>query len=162
MDPRCILYVPLTESSGIDIEKTPILRWKWRVGNLPPRGDGREAATDDQAIGIYVGSGGMLNNKSISYRWDTDTPKGAEGNVTYAGGIAKIKWYTLRNKYDPQDRWIIEERNVAEDFKKAWGYVPKDVYVSISSNSQYTAAEASADLDWIEFASGPDKSKKKQ
>lgn len=143
----------ITDAKGVDLEKTPILKWKWRADKLPPGGDGRESKTDDQAIGVYVGSGGMLNSKSISYRWDTDTPKGSEGNVTYGGGIAKIKWYTLRNKDDSLGKWIVEERNVAEDFKKAWGYTPKDVYVSVCSNSQYTGTEASADLGWIEFVS---------
>lgn len=143
----------ITKAEGVDLEKTPTLRWRWKVDKLPLGADGRVAAKDDQAIAIYVGSGGMLSNNSVSYRWDTDTPRGAEGKVTYGGGMAKIKWYTLRNKEDSAGKWIVEQRNVAEDFKKAWGYYPKEVYVSVLSNSQYTGTDASADLDWIEFVS---------
>ncbi len=66
----------VTRIDGIDIEKTPILRWRWRVNRLPDRADGRQKTKDDQAIGIYAGSGSMLNNKSVSYRWDTpDAPR---------------------------------------------------------------------------------------
>jgi hypothetical protein len=144
----------ITKVGGVDLKKTPFLRWRWRAKTLPEGADGRRKARDDQAIGIYVGAGSALNNKSISYRWDTDTPKGAEGNCAYGLGFVKVKWYTLRNKEDAADgRWFIEERNVAEDFKKAWGFFPTEVYVSVSCNSQYTDSRAAADLEWIEFVS---------
>lgn len=144
----------VTRIEGIDIEKTPILRWRWRVNRLPDGADGRQKAKDDQAIGIYAGSGSMLNNKSVSYRWDTLTPLGSEGNCAYGLGTVKVRWHTLRNDKDsPGETWFIEERNLAEDFKNAWGYYPKDVYISVSCNSQYTGSRASADLDWIELDS---------
>lgn len=140
-------------TKGVDLKKTPVLRWHWRVTALPKGADGREAAKDDQAIGIYAGTGTMLNKKTVSYRWDTDTPKGSEGKCTYGAGTVKVKWYTLRNKDDGENKWFVEERNFAEDFKKAWGYYPGKVYLSVSCNSQYTGTRAAADLDWIEFTS---------
>lgn len=150
----------ITDAEGVDLKETPILRWKWRVDELPQGADGREKSKDDQAIGIYVGSGGMLSNKSVSYRWDTNTPKGSKGSATYGGGIAKVKWYTLRNKEEGTKKWIVEERNVAKDFEEAWGHLPKDIYVSVCCNSQYTGTEARADLEWIEFVSITDEDKK--
>jgi hypothetical protein len=137
----------------INLRKTPMLRWCWRVNVLPEGADGREENKDDQSIGIYLGSGNMFLKKSVSYRWDTDTPKGSVGNCAYGMGTIKIKWFTLRDKEDPLGEWFTEERNVADDFYKAWGYYPEDVYVSISCNSQYTGGKASADLAWIEIAS---------
>jgi len=142
----------VTKADDVDLNKTPILRWSWRVDKFPKGADGRVKAKDDQAIGIYVGTGSPLNNKSISYRFDTETPKGSEGSALYAMGAIKVKWYTLRNKKDSKNgEWFTEERNVAEDFKKAWGFIPVSVYISVACNSQYTASEAGADLDWIEF-----------
>ena len=121
---------------------------------MPEGADGRIKAKDDQAIGIYVGAGSALNNKSVSYRWDTETPRGAEGNCAYNLGRTKVKWYTLRSKNDTRDdQWFIEERNVAEDFKEAWGFYPQIIYLSVSCNSQYTNSSAVADLGWIEFFS---------
>ncbi|MGB3112898.1 MAG: DUF3047 domain-containing protein, partial [Candidatus Omnitrophota bacterium] len=70
----------LSRLNGVDLNKTPILRWKWRAPVLPDGANGKIGAKDDQAIGIYVGTGTMLNKKSISYRWDTETPKGATGD----------------------------------------------------------------------------------
>ena len=144
----------ITRITDVNITKTPFLRWRWRVASLPKGADGRVKAKDDQAIGIYVGTGNVLNNKSISYRWDTETPKGDSGNCAYGLGRIKVKWYTLRNKEDARGgQWFIEERNVAEDFKKAWGFYPEKIYLSISCNSQYTDSQAAADLNWIEFIS---------
>lgn len=146
----------ITRIDGVDIKKTPFLRWRWRATVLPAGADGRVRSRDDQAIGIYVGSGSKLNNKSVSYRWDTRTPRGAEGNCAYGMGTIKVRWYTLRNKEDLKDnKWFIENRNVAEDFKNAWGFYPEKIYLSVSCNSQYTNSQAVADLDWIEFIDAP-------
>ncbi len=144
----------ITTVHAVDLEKTPFLQWRWRAIVLPQGADGRERARDDQAIGIYVGTGRAFNNKSISYRWDTNTPKGAEGLCLYNMGMTRVGWHTLRNKEDAKTKeWFIENRNVAEDFKKAWGFYPHTIYLAISSNSQYTHSSAVADLDWIEFVS---------
>jgi len=144
----------VTFAEGVDLTKTPVMRWMWRVTELPAGADGRIRAKDDQAIGIYVGSGTALNNKSISYRWDTLTPKGTEGSSAYGLGGVKVKWYTLRNGEDAKPGvWIAEERNIAEDFRKTWGFTPTNIYLSVSSNSQYTRSRAAADLCWIDFVS---------
>lgn len=144
---------------NLDLEKAPFLTWRWKVETLPAGADGRHKEKDDQAIGIYVGTGSPLNSKSVSYRWDTDTPKGAEGNCAYGEGAIKVKWFTLRNAEDAKgNQWFIEKRNIMEDFKSAWGFYPKKIYISVSCNSQYTGTKAVADLDWIEFvASSPEK-----
>ncbi len=145
----------ICQITGVDLERTPILRWRWRVTELPEGADGRVKAKDDQAIGIYLGTGGMLSNKSVSYRWDTDTPDGAKGDCVYGGGTVKVKWYTLRNKEDAKHgKWYVEERDCARDFKEAWGFCPGKIFLSVCCNSQYTGTEAEADLDWIEFVSG--------
>ena len=67
----------IARPDGVDLQKTPVMRWRWRTTVLPEGADGRVKAKDDQAIGLYLGTGSPLNNKSVSYRWDTETPKGA-------------------------------------------------------------------------------------
>jgi hypothetical protein len=146
----------LTSLDTIDLTKTPTLRWSWRVITLPKGADGRIRSRDDQAIGLYIGTGSQLNNKSISYRWDTETPTGAEGDIAYGLGGVKVKWHTLRNKKDAANgNWYVEERNVAEDFKEAWGFYPEKLYLGVSCNSQYTRSEAEADLGLLEFIAPP-------
>lgn len=159
------LSMKATQASGalvrqmkeIDISKYPILEWRWRIVKLPTGADGRQPAKDDQAIGIYVGTGKLLGSKSVSYRWDTETPKGASDQATYGGGITRIKWFTIKNRLDCTDdgssEWFTERRHVATDFKKAWGFLPESVHISVSCNSQYTKSIAAAELAWIRFVS---------
>ncbi|MCP3968404.1 MAG: DUF3047 domain-containing protein [Lentisphaerae bacterium] len=143
-------------SVKVDLSKTPILRWRWRVENLPKGGDSRKQKKDDQAIAIYVGANDWLRKKSLSYRYENETPKGSKGLASYGGGIIKVKWFCLRDKKSGTGKWYIEERNIAEDFKKAFGFIPKEFAISICANSQHTGSETKAMLDYIEFVS-PDK-----
>lgn len=141
-----------THLEHVDLRKTPILRWRWRASVLPLGGDGRDTDKDDQAIGIYVSSGSVLRQKSIAYRWETDTPVGTEGDASYAAGIVKTKWFALRNKADVGG-FFVEERNVARDFERAFGFVPEEeVSIGVTCNSQYTGTSAAAELDWIELS----------
>ena len=133
----------------LDLKKTPIMRWKWKVVKLPTGGDARDNEKDDQAIGLYVGYGRVFQ-KSVSYRWETDTPVGAEGKVTYTR-VVSVHWHCIRNKDSAMGKWFVDERNLAEDFKKDFGEVPTDTITLISINSQYTSSKAEAYLEYIEF-----------
>jgi hypothetical protein len=144
------LMLPL---ENVDLMKTPVLRWRWRVLTFPEGADGRDAGKDDQAIGIYVGcKSGLVGHKSVAYRWETLTPAGSEGTASYAAGLMKVKWYCSRNQETGKEgTFVVEERNVAEDFEAAYGFIPENVSLGISSNSQYTGTQAAAHLDWIEW-----------
>ncbi len=144
-----------THLRNVDLHRTPILRWRWRVLRLPPGADGRVPRLDDQAIAIYVGYGGPLRQKTVAYRWETDTPVGTEGEASYAGGIVKTKWIAVRNARDGTGEFFVEERNVARDFQRAFGFVPDDITISVVSNSQYTGSSTAAELDWIALAPAP-------
>ncbi|MFA6714304.1 MAG: DUF3047 domain-containing protein [Victivallaceae bacterium] len=135
----------------VDLTKTPVLRWRWRVNAFPKGADGRNRSKDDQAIVIYVGANDWMFKKSIAYRWETDTPVGCEGSSRYAGGTVIVKWFCLRNQQSGKNKWIIEERNIADDFKKAFGFIPKEFVLSIGANSQNTKSESLAFVDFIEF-----------
>ncbi len=138
----------------IDLTKTPLLKWRWRVTVFPTEADGREPKKDDQAIGIYISEGSRLRQKSLAYRWETETPVGEEGSAKYGLGVVTVKWISLRNKNDADgETFFEEERNLAEDFEKAFGYIPKKFNISISCNSQYTNSKAEAQLDWIKICS---------
>jgi hypothetical protein len=134
----------------VNLRKTPLLSWRWKAVTLPRGGDGREGGTDDQAVAIYIGTG-RVNYKAIGYRWETDTPKGVEETISYGFGRIKIKWFCLRNKTDDLGKWYVERRNIAKDFRKAFGYIPDKLAVSVAGNSQYSGTSAEAEVDWIEF-----------
>ncbi|MEO8602805.1 MAG: DUF3047 domain-containing protein [bacterium] len=140
----------------VDLNRTPTLRWRWRALALPTDADGRVSERDDQAIAVYVSHGGILGQRSIAYRWETKTPIGAEGTATYAAGVVKTHWIALRNEQDGLGTWFTEERNVAADFQRAFGFIPDDPIIAITCNSQYTDSHAAAELDWIELTGTPE------
>ncbi len=133
-------------SANIDLKKTPIMRWRWRV--LEPV---KPTKLDDQALVIYFGAQSWLRNKSIAYRWESELPKGATGTASYAAGFVKVHYQVLRDAETPIGQWVTDSANVLEDFKKVYGYVPDEFAVSVGANSQYTGSHCVAELDYIEF-----------
>jgi Protein of unknown function (DUF3047) len=129
----------------LDLKQTPILEWRWKITRLPRGADARKSATDDEAGQIYVTWPRFpeaVRSRIIGYIWDTTAPVGAifksekTGTVTYVvveSGPAKL------------GRWIVEHRNVAEDFKKIYGVepdAPGAVSISIDSDDTKSSAEA--------------------
>jgi Protein of unknown function (DUF3047) len=159
-----ILRVSVNKSTGlfitdrtivVDLNKQPIMRWRWRVKGLPKGGDVRKPNKDDQALAMYIGCNGWVDKKNVSYQWATDTPKGKTGKVSYAAGFVKCSWFVIRNKRDKLNHWYTEERNVAQDFKKAYGFLPKRFAVSVAGNGQHTGSSTVAEVDFIEFIPAP-------
>ncbi len=147
----------LYDISKIDLKKYPYMRWKWRVDSLPRNADGDDPDRDDQAIGIYVGSGSTFSQESIALRWETKTQKGKTGFVKYGMGAVKVHWRCVRNEKDGLKRWYVDECNIYEELKKIFdGKVPTDnIAITISANSQYTGTDSDACLEYIEFAAKP-------
>ena len=142
----------LFDISKVNLEKTPVMRWRWRVDLLPEGADGRLDAKDDQAIGIYIGSGGPLSQHTIAFRWETLTPRNATGFVKYGMGTVKVHWKCVRNQKDKTGVWYIDECNLKEALKKIYpDKKPERLALTLSANSQYTGTCSVAYLDYIEF-----------
>ena len=141
--------VIMVDSSDVDLKKYPIMRWRWKAVTLPTGADATVKSKDDQGIAVYVGYG-KLTQSSISYNWQTETPKGKSGSSTY-NWVVDVDWFTLRDKNDKKDTWFEEEVNVYDDMMKIFKKIPSSWALSISSNSQYTASKADVYLDYVEF-----------
>lgn len=136
-----------------DLRKYPVLRWRWRVRNLPPKADGRDPVRDDQPAVLYLGSGGLFNRKVVAFRWETEMPVGYSGKTVYAGGIVHVHYLCLRNKATPVNEWVEESVNVAEIFKEVYGFLPgpEEYVITFGGNSQYTRTRTFADFDFVEL-----------
>lgn len=137
-------------SGKVDLNKTPVLRWRWRVKKLPPFADGRHRKKDDQAVGIYIGTGTAFNQKAISYRWETETPIGHWGKTVYSS-VMNVWFLCQRNKHSGLDVWYEESRNVRQDFLDHYGFVPENFALGICGNSQNSQSDALAEIDYIGF-----------
>ncbi|MDD6337503.1 MAG: DUF3047 domain-containing protein [Lentisphaeria bacterium] len=141
--------VIMIDCSDVDLDKYPVMRWRWKAVTLPTGADATVKSKDDQGIAVYVGYG-RLTQSSISYNWQTETPKGKSGHSTY-NWVVDVDWFTLRDKNDKMDTWFEEEVNVRDDMKKIFKKIPSSWALSISSNSQYTESKADVYLDYVEF-----------
>jgi len=154
----------LRKEARIDIKQFPILSWRWKVTKLPQGGDIRRAATDDQALQIYVAfkkSGFLgMNTPVIGYIWDNEAPKGWSGRSPQTGGD-KLRYIVLRNKTDKVDQWYTERRNVYQDYKRLFADIDNGEPQSLTTglqihiNSQHTKSPAESLIGDIYFSSEP-------
>ena len=150
------LAVSARGSSGVLVTQVPesvwrnfpVLRWRWRVLKKISF-SGKEP--DDQAAVIYFGDGTMLSKFMVGYRWEHSCPLGDESQLTYIGGTM-VRRICMRNAEAVPGKWYVEERNVVEDFKRAFGRPPKgNCGLTIGGNSQYSGSDTLVQIDYIEF-----------
>lgn len=143
--------VLLYDLKNVDLNKYPVMRWKWKVELLPAGADANIKQKDDQGIAIYVGYG-RFSQESVSYTWQTETKKGTKGFSTY-NSLVDVHWFTLQDKNTEMNKWVTEEVNVKNDILKEMKLkkLPSGLAISLSSNSQYTGTKAISYIDYIEF-----------
>ncbi len=147
--------VLLSAPAPVDLEKTPIMRWRWRLVR-PVVLTGPEEP-DDQAVVIYFGDGTLLKQRCVGYRWEVKRNRGEGGTRKYAAGMMTVRHICARNSSDPVGEWVVEERDVVADYIAAFGARPKDYFiVSVGANSQYSKSNTRAEIDYIEFVPRPE------
>ena len=129
----------------VDLKETPILEWRWKVTQLPRGADARKSETDDEAGQIYVTWPRFpeaVRSRSIGYIWDTTAPVGSTFKSEKTG---TVHYVVVESGPAKLGRWITEQRNVVEDFKKIYGVEPENpgaVSISIDSDDTRSSAEA--------------------
>lgn len=106
----------------IDLKKTPILNWRWRIENRLAKLDEQDKSGDDFAARVYVvKSGGLVfwNTKAINYAWANSSPKGKSWPNPFAGDHAMM--VAVRSSTDDTGTWFAEKRDVRADFKQLTG-----------------------------------------
>jgi hypothetical protein len=130
----------------LDLRRYPILSWSWKVSRLPNGGDVREAGRDDQAAQVYVvfprWPSPRKTSDVIGYVWDARAPVGLK--LTHPKA-ANVRIVVLESGPGRLDKWLREERNVAEDYRALFGRQPPragKVALMIDSNDTRSDAEA--------------------
>jgi hypothetical protein len=139
---------------GIDVDpaRTPYLSWRWKVTQLPPRGDFRRSSTDDQAAQVLVA---FSDRRVLSYIWDTAAPKGLAQNASSIP-LVHIFAEVCQSGVADVNRWIEEKHNVAADYTRAFGRTaPRVKALRLQINSQHTGAVAESYFGEVAFLSAP-------
>lgn len=139
----------------IDLGKTPILAWRWRVDGVLEKGDARTRVGDDYAARVYVIFPHWVfwKTRSINYIWANKLPKGKMIPNSFTSNAMMI---AVRSGPRKVGQWIEESRNVREDFKKVFGEDSPPVgAVAIMTDADNTGGSVSACYDNIRFISDP-------
>jgi len=107
----------------------PWLEWTWRVDRLQRTADIRVKDREDFAAAIFLifGHPSMLDPDvpTLAYVWTSDLlPEGAVVDSPHHPGF--IRDIVVRSGAGRLGQWMHERRNVAEDFRKAFGREPPD------------------------------------
>ena len=136
--------VQLFRKKGWRLHDNPIFTWRWRVTEFP-KGSNEKGGLNDSAAGVYV----VFPNRwfvpeSIKYVWSDVLPVG-----TVIQRHDHFPMLVIRSGRADIGKWITEERNVYDDYKKLFdGRTPSDpVAFGMLTDANDTKSEAIADYD---------------
>lgn len=123
----------------------PLLRWRWRVAQLPAGADERSKQTNDSAAGVYVVFGNRVMPRVIKYVWSSTLPIGVRiDNPLY--GRAKV--VVLQSGPSGTDEWQQETVNLYQDYKELFGSEPGEAQgIAVLTDSDSTGGTAEAYYD---------------
>jgi hypothetical protein len=142
-----------TDKQGVQIGLTrpfqakefPLLRWRWRVEQLPPGADERAVKTNDSAAAVYVIFDSKIMPRAIKYVWSSTLPTGTRMDSPV---YWRAKVVVLQSGPAGTEEWRQETVNLYQDYKDLFGTEPGEVQgVAILTDSDATASVAEADYD---------------
>jgi len=157
----------LVREQTVDLKTFPIMEWRWRVGNVLSKADARTKAGDDYPARLYITFAHDANSISladraaraiygqlppraaISYIWDTRSPVGTTVPNAYTD---RVRMIVVESGGARVGEWITYRRNLAEDFRKAFGYdAPLVSGIAVMTDTDNTGEKATAWFGDIRF-----------
>lgn len=130
---------------SVDLNKTPILNWTWKIKGLLTGNDERTRAGDDYPARVYViFSGGIRfwRTRAINYVWSNHQPVGSRWPNAFTDQAHMI---AIESGPERIGQWISERRDVRADYRLAFGEEPGRVdAVAIMTDTDNTGATATA------------------
>ncbi|HAF54856.1 MAG TPA: hypothetical protein DCL01_06500 [Thauera sp.] len=160
----------------VDLAATPYLCWLWRVDAPVADADMTRKAGDDYAARVYLtfdvapealgfGTraklalarsiyGDQVPDAALNYVWDNRHPIGTLRDNAYTD---RARMLVLRSGADEAGRWVLERRNVVEDFRRAFGDLPAKLSgLAIASDTDNTGGVARAGFAQFRFVTSAD------
>lgn len=153
----------LTKEVKIDPREYPIVRWRWKVDNLLKHSDVSRKEGDDYPARLYItfeydsekvslsrklkykagrAIFGDIPIAALNYIWETNTPAGTIVENAFTDFAQMI---VVESGPRNVGMWVDEERNIHEDYKKAFGEEPPMINgVAIMSDTDNTKERATA------------------
>jgi hypothetical protein len=128
----------------VDVKKYPRLSWSWRVEHTLKGEDIKTKGGDDFAARVYVvfPRTFIWRMRAINYVWAAKMPKESEAPSPYTKNSVII---AVESGDEKAGKWVSEERNVYEDYKRIFGEEPPPMGgVAIMTDTDDTQDEATA------------------
>ena len=123
----------------------PLLRWRWRVDQLPSGGNERAAKTNDSAAAVYVIFDNRIMPRAIKYVWSATLPVGTHVDSPV---YWRAKVVVLQSGSSGLGEWRQETVNFYQDYKDLFGAEPGEVKgIAVLTDADATASVAEADYD---------------
>lgn len=166
----------LARPVDIDLRKTPILCWRWRIDAPLAAADMTQKSGDDYAARVYLSFDvppGMLGfatraklglarsiwgdsvpDAALSYVWDNRQPVDTVRENAYTD---RTRMWVLRSGASDAGRWVNERRAVSADFLRAFGHAPARLHgLAVATDTDNTGGEARAGFADFRFVEKPD------
>jgi hypothetical protein len=108
----------LVHRRHIDLGRTPILEWAWRVDETLTGIDETSRSGDDYAARIYLVAEAPLlrwRTRVLSYVWSSTSEPGGDWPNAFA---SQVRMIAVAGAQDAGHGWRTERRNVLEDFRR--------------------------------------------
>lgn len=161
----------LTHAVSVNLREFPLLRWRWKVAAPVVAADMMTKAGDDYAARIYVIFdypleklpfstrakfklieslyGQKVPTAALNYVWDNRQPVGTIRPNAYTD---RARMIVLESGARLSGQWMIETRDLAADFRAAFGeQAPQVIGIALATDTDNTGAAATAWYGDIEF-----------
>ena len=135
-------------------KKYPMISWKWKIIKFPDKKTRADQENgwiekDDYAARVYVifPSWIFTNIKCIEYIWAENLPV---GKIITSPYLKNIKLIVVESGKKNLGQWVFEERNIYEDYKRAFGRSPGGVgAIALMTDTDNTLSTAEAQYTQI-------------
>jgi len=165
----------LAHDVRVDPRRYPLLRWRWKVAAPLKSADMMTREGDDYAARIYVlfdydisrlPIGDRVQLKlaqalskepipaaALNYVWDNRQPVGTVQPNAYTD---RVRMIVVESGGARAGQWITETRDIAKDFRAAFGEDPPDaIGIALATDTDNTGENATAWYGDIEFLPRP-------
>jgi len=148
----------------IDPKEYPVVAWRWKVSNIYRKGDVTQKSGDDYPARLYItfayapGELGFLEKLkfetarvlygeyppggALNYIWESKAPVGTIVPNPYSD---RARMVVLESGPGRLNQWVEEQRNILEDYQKAFGTPPPLISgVAVMTDSDNTGESATA------------------
>jgi len=152
----------MTRKITIDPKKYPIVQWRWKIEHILSGGDVQKKEGDDYPARIYITfeydseKVGLFERAAfeliklqrgeyppiaaLNYIWESKAPVGTIVPNPYTDSVQMI---VVESGAQKAGEWVTEERNVYEDYKKAFGEPPSSISgIAIMTDTDNTKESA--------------------